>query len=219
MRAIFECFCGEFSSWRSAIYFVLKLWLATPCTWHQNCQDAQVKQASFELLKQQFVTAPCMCRADTAYRHTSRVQLFTHWQQKLLRQWSKRLSVAVSATVTHYYMVRRMKLQSVQNAATWCDDISYVLFQLCWLPVWWWMEYKVACLLHQSLSGQTPAGRLNWRYQPCRWQVSLTVAVAFSDQRRTMHHNTSGDKSFTASGLHVWNTAVRLTTRHQLRTI
>jgi len=34
------------------------------------------------------------------------VQLFGHWQQKLLKQWSKHLSVDVSTTVTHCYTVR-----------------------------------------------------------------------------------------------------------------
>jgi len=56
------------------------------------------------------------------------------------------------------------KLQSVQNAAARlftgarrCDHISHLLVQLHWLPVRRRVEYKVACLVHQSLSGQAPA--------------------------------------------------------------
>jgi len=56
------------------------------------------------------------------------------------------------------------KLQSAQNAAARLitgvrrrDHISHVLVQLHWLPVWWRAEYKVACLVHQSLSGQASA--------------------------------------------------------------
>jgi len=56
------------------------------------------------------------------------------------------------------------KLRSVQNAAArlitgsrWYDHISHVLVQLYWLPVRRRVEYKVACLVHQLLSGQTLA--------------------------------------------------------------
>jgi len=56
------------------------------------------------------------------------------------------------------------KLQSVQNAAARlitgarrCDHISHVRVQLHWLPVRRRVEYKVACLVHQSVSGQAPA--------------------------------------------------------------
>ena len=56
------------------------------------------------------------------------------------------------------------KVQSIQNAAARlvtgarrCDHITPVLRQLHWLPVRQRVEYKVACLVHQSLAGQTPA--------------------------------------------------------------
>jgi len=55
------------------------------------------------------------------------------------------------------------KLQSVQNAAArvitgarWCDHITPVLQQLHWLPVRRRVDYKVACMVHQSLSGHAP---------------------------------------------------------------
>lgn len=55
------------------------------------------------------------------------------------------------------------KLQSVQNAAARlitgarrCDHITPVLRQLHWLPLRRWVDYKVACLVHQSLSGHAP---------------------------------------------------------------
>ena len=35
----------------------------------------------------------------------------------------------------------------------WCKHITPVLHQLHWLPDSWQVEYKVACLVHQSLSG------------------------------------------------------------------
>jgi len=56
------------------------------------------------------------------------------------------------------------KLQSVQNTAAClitgsrrCDHISHLLVQWHWLPVRRRVEYKVACLVHQSLSGEAPA--------------------------------------------------------------
>ena len=56
------------------------------------------------------------------------------------------------------------KVQSIQNAAARlvtgarrCNHITPVLRQLHWLPVHQRVEYNVACLVHQSLAGQTPA--------------------------------------------------------------
>ena len=54
------------------------------------------------------------------------------------------------------------KVQSVQNAAARLvtgakrrDHITPVLQQLHWLPVLRRIEFKIACLVHQSLSGRT----------------------------------------------------------------
>jgi len=56
------------------------------------------------------------------------------------------------------------KLQLIQNAAARlitsvrrCDHITHVLRQLYWLPVRRQVDYKIACLVHQSLSGLAPA--------------------------------------------------------------
>jgi len=54
-------------------------------------------------------------------------------------------------------------LQSIQNAAALitgarrCDHITHVLRQLHWLPVRRRIDYKIACLVHQSLSALEPA--------------------------------------------------------------
>jgi len=104
------------------------------------------------------------------------------------------------------------KLQSVQNAAARfvtgsrrCDHISHLLVQLHWLPVRRRVEYKVVCLVHQSLSGQAPTyltDDINLvadsGHHLLRSAVDKTCVVP-----RT--HNTYGDKSFTAAGSHVWN--------------
>ena len=56
------------------------------------------------------------------------------------------------------------KLQSVQNATARlitgtrrCDHITLVLWELHWLPIRERVKFKLACLVHQSLSGQSPA--------------------------------------------------------------
>jgi len=144
------------------------------------------------------------------------VQLFGHWQQELLKQWSKHLSVAVSTTVTHRYTTcltvsfrsysqPRMQLHVSTPAP---DDVttSRMRWSSCtWLPVWRRVEYKVICLVHRSLSGQTPAyltddvnlvadsGR-----RLLRSAVDRTCVVPCT-------HNTYGDKTFTAVGPRVWN--------------
>ena len=55
------------------------------------------------------------------------------------------------------------RVQSLQNAAARLitgarrrDHITPVLCQLHWLPVWRWVEFKLACLVHQALCSQMP---------------------------------------------------------------
>jgi len=57
-------------------------------------------------------------------------------------------------------------LQSIQNVAArlitgarWCDHITPVMQQLHWLSVRGRVDYKVTCLVHQSLSGHAPRYR------------------------------------------------------------
>jgi len=104
------------------------------------------------------------------------------------------------------------KIQSIQNAAARlvtgtrrCDHITPVLRQLHWLPVCRRVDYKVACLVHQSLAGQTSAYladgvRLvtDTDRRPLRSAAVRTCFVS-----RT--HNSFGDRSFSSAGPHVWN--------------
>ena len=103
---------------------------------------------------------------------------------------------------------------SIQNAAARlvtgagrCDHIMPALRQLHWLPVCQWVEYKVACLVHQSLAGQTPAYIAddiqlitdNDRHQ-LRSAVARTCLVP-----RTC--NNFGDRSFSAVGPRMCNSS------------
>jgi len=83
-------------------------------------------------------------------------------------------------------LIQKLALQSVQNSAARlitgarrCDHIMHVLVELHWLPVRRRMEYKVACLVHQSLSGQAPA------YLTDDINLVAVMAVAFSDPQLT----------------------------------
>jgi len=86
-----------------------------------------------------------------------------------------------------------------------CDHISHMLVQLHWIPVWRRVEYKVACLVHQSLSGQAPAyltDDINLVADSC---CRLLRSAADRTCVEPRAHNTYGDKSFTATGSRVWN--------------
>ena len=107
------------------------------------------------------------------------------------------------------------KVQSIQNAAPRlvtgarrCDHITPVLRQLHWLPARQRVEYKVACLVHQSLAGaagQTPA------------YIADDIQLVTDNDRRQLRsaaartclvsrtHNNFGDRNFNAAGPRVWN--------------
>jgi len=101
------------------------------------------------------------------------------------------------------------KVQSIQNAAARlvtgarrCDHITPVLH---WLPVRQRVKYKVACLVHQSLAGQTPA------------YIADNIQLVMDSDCHQLHsaaartclvpptHNNFRNQSFNAAGLCVWN--------------
>jgi len=104
------------------------------------------------------------------------------------------------------------KVQSVQNAtarlvtgAKRRDHITPVLQQLHWLPVRRRIEFKIACLVHQSLSGRTPT------------YLAADIQLAVDRGRQNLRsandrtcflprtHNTFGDRSFSVARPRVWN--------------
>jgi len=107
------------------------------------------------------------------------------------------------------YMAR---LQLVQNAAArlvtgtrHCDHITSVLRLLHWLPVRQRVDFKVATLVHRSLSGNS-ASYLADDYRlvadarerrPCSTE-SRTCVV-------TRTHSTFGDRAFAAASPGLWN--------------
>ena len=105
------------------------------------------------------------------------------------------------------------KVQSVQNAAGRLltstrrrDHITPVLRQLHWLPVQRRVEFKIACLVHQSLASTAPTylsadirlisehGRSHLRSSSHRTLVVPRTRASFRD------------RSFAAAGPRLWNT-------------
>ena len=104
------------------------------------------------------------------------------------------------------------RLQSVQNAATRLvtgtrrsDHISPVLRQLHWLPVRQRIVFKVATLMHQSLSGIAPL----YLAEDCRLDADVRERRLRSTVSRTCvvtrTHSTFGDRVFAAAGPGLWN--------------
>ena len=80
-----------------------------------------------------------------------------------------------------------------------------VLQQLHWFPIQRWIEFKIARLVHQSLSGRTPT------YLPADIQLAVDRGRqnlrSASDRTCILPrtHNTFGDRSFSVAGPRVWN--------------
>jgi len=104
------------------------------------------------------------------------------------------------------------RLQSVQNAAAplvtgtrRSDNISPVFRQLHWLPVRQRVDFKVATLVHQSLSGILPP----YLADDCRLVADARERRLHSTASRTCvvtrTYSTFGDRAFGAAGPGLWN--------------
>jgi len=104
------------------------------------------------------------------------------------------------------------RLQSVQNAAARlvtgtrrCDYITPVLRLLHWLPVRQRVDFKVATLVHRSLSGNSASSLAD----DCRLVADARERRLRSTDSRTCVvariHNTFGDRAFAAAGPGLWN--------------
>ena len=102
------------------------------------------------------------------------------------------------------------RLQSVQNArlvtgTRRSDHISPVLRQLHWLPVRQRVDFKVATLVHQSLSGISPP----YLADDCRLVADARERRLRSTASRTCivtrTYSTFGDRAFGAAGPGLWN--------------
>ena len=103
-------------------------------------------------------------------------------------------------------------LQSVQNAAARlvtgtrrCDHISPVLRQLHWLPVQQRVMFKIATVVHRSLSSNVPG----YLADDCQLVADARVIQLRSADTRTLvvsrTRSSFGDRTFAAAGPLVWN--------------
>ena len=104
------------------------------------------------------------------------------------------------------------RMQSVENAAgrlvtgaKRSDHISPVLRQQHWLPVWQRVVFKLATLVHWSLSGLAPG----YLAVDCQLVTDARARLLRSADTRTLTvHGTSsciGDRTFAAAATIVWN--------------
>ena len=85
------------------------------------------------------------------------------------------------------------------------DHISPVLRQLHWLPVQKRVDFKLACFVYSSLSGQAPpylADDIHLVSEGPRRRLRLSTDRSCAVLRT---HNTFGDRSFAAAGSRLWN--------------
>jgi len=104
------------------------------------------------------------------------------------------------------------KLQSVQNATARLitgtrrrDHITPVLRDLHWLPIRERTKFKVACLVHQSLSGQAP---LYLTDDCCLVSDSTQRSLRSADVPTCVVPrilSSYGDRTFAAAGPRLWN--------------
>ena len=154
--------------------------------------------------------------------HVSALCRSGYHQLRQLRPVVGSLSADASKTLVHAFISSRLdycnslfygiadgllkKLQSIQNAAARLitgtrrrDHITPVLQQLHWLPVRKRIDFKVACLVFKSLTGQAP----EYLSDDCRL---ISGSLRSADTRtcivpRTYNH--FGDRSFSVSGPHL----------------
>ena len=104
------------------------------------------------------------------------------------------------------------RLQSVQNAAARLvvglgrrEHITAVLQQLHWLPVRRRVQFKLATLVHRSLTGTAPA----YLSMDCKLTSDTIPRSLRSSDYRTCEarrtKNNFGDRCFAAAGPTVWN--------------
>jgi len=104
------------------------------------------------------------------------------------------------------------KLQSVQKATARLitgtrrsEYISPVLHELHWLPMRERVKFKVARLVHQSLSGQVPlylANDCSLVSDSTRRSLRSADVSTFAVLQTL---SSDGDRSFAAAGHHLWN--------------
>ena len=106
------------------------------------------------------------------------------------------------------------KAQSVQNAAARlltsahrCDHITPLLCQLHWLPVQRRVEFKIACLVHQSLASLAPTYLTTDIHLISEYGRRALRSSTYRRLKVPRTHNRFGDRSFAVAGPRLWKFA------------
>ena len=108
-----------------------------------------------------------------------------------------------------------------QHTASWPHHSSVASTSLSTGPETSGVEFKIACLVHQSLASTAPT------YMYLSADIQLIPEHGRPHLRSSSHrtlvvprtHTSFWDRSFAAAGPCLWNTAVYVTTDDQLRTV
>ena len=165
-----------------------------------------------------FLTSLCISVVHVLYTNSVRIQFVQysrHWHTRQPEHSSRRLYRVAWTIVTHCFTASHgniRKVQSVQNAAARLltgtrrgDHISPVLRHLHWLPVQRRVDFKLACFVFSSLSGQAPsylADDLHLVLEGPRHRLRSSTDRSCAVPRT---HNTFGDRNFAVAGPRVWN--------------
>jgi len=162
--------------------------------------------------------------------HVASVCRSSYYQLKQLRPVARSLSVEAAKTLVQAFVSSRLDccnailhdlpeklmrcLQSVQNAAARMiasaqrrDHITPIVRQLHWLPVRQRVDFKIAVLVFQCLTGHAPS----YLADDCQLAAdasarrlrSADTAIKYVVRRM---YNNFGDRCFAAAGPRLWNT-------------
>ena len=157
-----------------------------------------------------------------------------YYQLRQLRPVIPSMSEETRKTLVHAFITSRLdysnsvlygvsdsllgRLQSVQNAAARLvtdvrrfDHISPVLRRLHWLPVRQRVQFKVAALVHRSLSSNAPGYLADDCHLVAETRKRQLRSSDF-DSRVCVNpctHNKFGDRAFAAAGPRTWNALPR----------
>jgi len=160
--------------------------------------------------------------------HVASVCRSSYCQLKQLRPVARSLSIEAAKTLVQAFVSSRLdycnaivhglpeklmrRLQSVQNAAARVitsarrrDHITPILRQLHWLPVRQRVNFKIAVLVFQCLTGHAPA----YLADDCQLAADASARrLRSADTAKCVVRRTYnfGDRCFAAAGPRLWNT-------------
>ena len=142
--------------------------------------------------------------SDTPHCNVTLLYTYRHWAKA---------HYDMTPLVNYYHLLVFVRPgTSVQNAASRFligtrrgDHISPVLRQLHWLPVQRRVDFKLACFVYSSSSGQAPpylTDDIHLVSEGPRHRLRSSTDRSYAVPRA---HRTFGDRSFAAAGPRLWN--------------